>query len=207
LILRNIRTEIVGTALLRNRYAEGGSEMIWASDSEGLTTYVSREWFTLTGQTREEAEGWGWLDVIHPSDRDVALSIVTEANRATAEFTLTFRLRRRSGDYIWAIGAATPSFSPQDGRFLGFLGSVSEAHKLTLTKACGRVGLYRLVPPSPLTQPHSALDIITDHLLMARALAVEAGEDMLRSLIDMSLLETGQRLARAQRAGDGAGLN
>jgi PAS domain S-box-containing protein len=181
--------------------------MIWASDSEGRTTYISPEWLALTGQSREEAEGWGWLAVIHPTDQETVRSIVEEANRAAVDFTVTFRLRRRAGDHIWVVGGATPSFSPQDGRFIGFLGSISEASKLAETEAHGRVGHYRPLPPTPLTQPHSALDLITDHLLMARALAAESGEDMLRSIIDMGLLETGQRLASSHRRGEIISLN
>ncbi|NNM73397.1 PAS domain-containing protein [Enterovirga aerilata] len=181
--------------------------MIWASDSQGRTTYVSPEWLVLTGQSRAEAEGLGWLEVTHPADREIVLAVVEEANRAAADFTITFRLRRRNGDFVWMVGGAMPSFSPQDGRFLGFLGSISEAPKLAASKAHGRVGHYRPLPPSPLTQPHSVLDLIADHLLMARALAAEAGEEMLRSIIDMSLLEAGQRLARCHRERNSSALN
>jgi len=172
--------------------------MIWACAADGQITYVSPEWLALTGQTRAHAESWGWLDAVHPDEREIVRSIVLEASGSATDFTVTFRVRRATGEYVWVEGGAMPSFSPQDGRFLGFLGSVSEAPKLA-AKAGGQVGHYHPLPPTPLTQPHTTLDLITDHLLMARALAAEAGEEMLRSILDMSLLETGQRLAMSQR--------
>jgi PAS domain S-box-containing protein len=173
--------------------------MIWACDAEGRATYLSPEWLRLTGQTRSDAENWGWIEAVHPHDRDVVRSILLEASGAAADFTVTFRVCRNTGEFVWVVGGAMPSFSPQDGKFLGFLGSVSEAPKLASLKATGQVGYYHPLPPTPLTQPHTALDLITDHLLMARSLAADAGEEMLRSIIDMSLLETGQRLAKSQR--------
>jgi PAS domain S-box-containing protein len=173
--------------------------MIWACDADGRARYLSPEWLTLTGQSLKHAQNWGWLEAVHPDDRDIVRSVVLEASRAAADFTVTFRLSRHSGEYVWVIGGAMPSFSPQDGSFLGFLGSLSEAPKLATAKAGGQVGYYRPLPPTPLTQPHTVLDLITDHLLMARALAAEAGEEMLRSILDMGLLETGQRLATSQR--------
>ena len=172
--------------------------MIWACDTQGRATYLSPEWLALTGQTRTQAENWGWLAAVHPDEREVVRSVLVQASGSAADFTVTFRVRRSSGEYIWVLGGAMPSFSPHEGRFLGFLGSISEAPKATAGKAGGQVGYYHPLPPTPLTQPHTALDLITDHLLMARALAAEAGEDMLRSIIDMSLLETGQRLAKSQ---------
>jgi PAS domain S-box-containing protein len=173
--------------------------MIWACDAEGRATYLSPEWLGLTGQTRANAENWGWLEAVHEDDQEVVRAIVLEALGVAADFTVTFRVRRSTGEFVWVVGGAMPSFSPQDGNFLGFLGSVSEAPKLASKKAAGQVGYYHPLPPTPLTQPHTALDLITDHLLMARSLAADAGEDMLRSIIDMSLLETGQRLAKSQR--------
>ena len=172
--------------------------MIWASDAEGHATFVSPEWTALTGQPRDKAEGWGWLEMIHPADRDTARTILTDASRAAAAFTMQFRVRDAAGDHIWVTSGAMPSFSRQDGRFLGFLGSHSETAPPVPEKAQGRVGLYN--PPTSGTagRPNSALEAIADHLLLARAAAAEAGEDMIRSIIDMCLLETGQRLASSQ---------
>ena len=28
------------------------------------------EWRTYTGQSVEQVQGWGWLDALHPDDRD-----------------------------------------------------------------------------------------------------------------------------------------
>lgn len=179
--------------------------MIWAFDRAGKATYVSPEWSSLTGQSRYDAESWGWLDALHPEDRDMVRSTVGSAAREEADFTVAFRLRRAHDGYLWVVGGAAPSFSPQDSRFIGFLGSLSET--ATPENGTGRalVGHFHPPPPTPATPPGSPLEAIADHLLIARALAVEIGEKLLQGLIDISLLEAGQRLASTQRDGNAAG--
>ena len=97
--------------------------MIWTTAPSGYCTYLNRAWYDFTGQTREEAEGFGWLDVTHPDDRARADDAFRSANAARAEFRVEYRLRRGDGTYAWAIDAASPRFD-RDGKFLGYVGSV-----------------------------------------------------------------------------------
>ena len=66
--------------------------MIWACDAEGRATYLSPEWLGLTGQTRANAENWGWLEAVHEDDQEVVRAIVLEALGVAADFTVTFRV-------------------------------------------------------------------------------------------------------------------
>ncbi len=192
---------------MRRSCAICGAKMIWASDAQGRATYLSPEWLTLTGQAVADATGWGWLTMVHPDDRETVRAAVSEASRAASAFTVTYRLFGPDGGHIWVTGGAMPSFSPQDGRFLGFLGSLSQAPCAEKPGAESRVQIFDPPPPGTLSGGRESLDLIADHLLIARALAARAGEEMLRSIIDVSLLETGQRLARSERSCRDAALN
>ncbi|HEY5870328.1 MAG TPA: PAS domain-containing protein, partial [Candidatus Tectomicrobia bacterium] len=44
------------------------SSMVWGTAPDG-DTIDNPEWRTFTGQSVEEAQGWGWLEVLHPDDR------------------------------------------------------------------------------------------------------------------------------------------
>lgn len=46
--------------------ADDAPVMIWVTDESGSDTYHSRLWLETTGQTAEEAQEFGWADVIHP---------------------------------------------------------------------------------------------------------------------------------------------
>ena len=97
--------------------------MMWVTDPGGYCTYLNRGWYEFTGQTPEQAEGFGWLKAAHPDDKADADRIFREANAARAPFRLEYRLRRADGCYRWMLDAAAPRFG-EDGSFLGYVGSV-----------------------------------------------------------------------------------
>ena len=43
---------------------------IWTTDAEGRHNYFSRRWYKYSGATPEESLGEGWLQFIHPDDRE-----------------------------------------------------------------------------------------------------------------------------------------
>lgn len=97
--------------------------MVWLSDERGFTTYLNRNWLETTGQREEQALGHGWLDVVHPGDRDVLVARFEEASRSHTTMQAEYRLRRKDGSWAWVIDIGEPRLAP-DGSFLGFAGSV-----------------------------------------------------------------------------------
>ncbi len=112
--------------------ADHAPVMMWVVNESGYCTYLNSRWYQYTGQTPEQAEGYGWLDATHPDDKARATEAFLEALAKQESFRLEYRLRRRDGVYRWAIDAAEPRFSP-DGNFLGYIGSVidiDERHEI-----------------------------------------------------------------------------
>ncbi|MGH9901116.1 MAG: hybrid sensor histidine kinase/response regulator, partial [Pyrinomonadaceae bacterium] len=103
--------------------ADHAPVMVWVTEPDATCTYLSKSWYEFTGQTPETGLGFGWLDATHPDDRDSSGEIFRRANERREAFRLEYRLRRRDGEYRWAIDAAAPRFSPE-GAFLGYVGSV-----------------------------------------------------------------------------------
>jgi PAS domain S-box-containing protein len=103
--------------------ADHAPMMMWVTDPSGYCTYLNRAWYEFTGQTPEQAEGFGWLDATHPDDRAEADRVFREANESRGAFRVEYRLRRHDGAYRWAIDAAAPRFG-DDGEYLGYVGSV-----------------------------------------------------------------------------------
>ena len=97
--------------------------MMWITDTDGYCTYLNRSWYEFTGQSEEEAEGFGWLTAVHPDDSDAAGKTFMTANENQESFRLEYRLRDHTGAYRWAIDAASPRFG-SNGQFLGYIGSV-----------------------------------------------------------------------------------
>ncbi|GAA0579742.1 hypothetical protein GCM10009416_17690 [Craurococcus roseus] len=109
------------------RIADQAPIVLWTTDPTGACTYLNRAWYAYTGQSEAEALGFGWLDAVHPDDRDEAERVFRAANAARGPFRTEYRLRRADGVYRWAIDLARPRFGA-DGEFLGLVGSVIDIH-------------------------------------------------------------------------------
>jgi PAS domain S-box-containing protein len=103
--------------------ADHAPVMVWVTEPDGRCSYLSRSWYAFTGQTPEAGLGFGWMDALHPDDRDAAERAIAAAKAAREPFRLEYRLRRHDGEYRWAIDSAAPRFGPE-GRYLGYVGSV-----------------------------------------------------------------------------------
>ncbi|HUF81560.1 MAG TPA: PAS domain S-box protein, partial [Burkholderiales bacterium] len=105
------------------RMADSVPSMLWVTDPEGRFTYISRHWYEFTGRAPEQDLGLGWLDNIHPQDREAAGANYLRASRNHQPFTLDYRLRRRDGEYWWVVATGAPKFS-EAGVFEGHVGCV-----------------------------------------------------------------------------------
>jgi len=113
--------------------ADAAPAILWVTEPEGACTFLSRGWYEFTGQSEAEALGFGWLEAVHPDDRESSGQIFREANACGESFSLDYRLRRADGEYRWAIDAGKPRFDAA-GKFLGFIGSVIDVHERKLVE-------------------------------------------------------------------------
>jgi PAS domain S-box-containing protein len=88
--------------------AETVPQIVWTADATGWIDWYNHRWYEYTGQTREEAAGWGWQRAYHPEDlprvmQDWPLSI------ATGEpFDMELRIRRSDELFRWFLVRAEP---------------------------------------------------------------------------------------------------
>ncbi|WHZ27745.1 MAG: Two-component system sensor histidine kinase [Nitrospira sp.] len=105
--------------------ADNAPVMAWMTEPDATCSFLSKSWYEFTGQTPETSFGFGWLDAVHPDDRAAARDIFVAANAERKPFRLDYRLRRKDGEYRWAVDAAAPRVDGE-GRFLGYIGSVMD---------------------------------------------------------------------------------
>lgn len=79
----------------------------WRANGDGTTDYVPA-WGELTGQTSEQASGLGWLDAIHPDDRDATLKTWQEAVSQRSSYASDHRIRCADGIYRHILARAAP---------------------------------------------------------------------------------------------------
>jgi PAS domain S-box-containing protein len=103
--------------------ADHAPVMIWVTEADGRCTFLGKTWYDFTGRTPEASLGFGWIDAVHPGDREAARQAFLNANERHTAYSLEYRLRDKNGQYHWVIDAAMPRLADDD-QFLGFIGSV-----------------------------------------------------------------------------------
>ena len=107
--------------------------IIWITQPDGSCSYLNKLWYDYTGQTEEEARGFGWLEVIHPDDKEHAAEIFIKANSAQKPFSRSYRLRNSRGEYRWIADNGSPKFSA-DNVYEGMIGTVVDVHEEKLAE-------------------------------------------------------------------------
>lgn len=116
------RTEVYSTLL------ESIPQIVWTADANGTTNYFNDKWYAYTGLSEEQSLGWGWIDALHPEDRDATTARWTEATtRLGKTYELEYRFRGEDGTYRWHLGRGVP-LKTQDGSVARWFGTCTDIH-------------------------------------------------------------------------------
>ncbi len=74
--------------------------LVWTSGPTGRWTWANRRWTEHTGQPMPASRGLGWLEAVHPDDRDATMAAWRVAD-ATGELRVEHRLRGVDGRHRW----------------------------------------------------------------------------------------------------------
>ncbi|MBW4445206.1 MAG: PAS domain S-box protein [Plectolyngbya sp. WJT66-NPBG17] len=75
------------------------AQAVWMTNAIGEVVEDIPLWCALTGRSEESAKGWGWLDSIHPEDRDRTGAVWLEAVRTGKIYEVEQRIKVASGEY------------------------------------------------------------------------------------------------------------
>ncbi|MCO6050378.1 PAS domain S-box protein [Mesorhizobium sp. RP14(2022)] len=87
---------------------ENWPQAVWETDADGVVVSDSPSWRAYTGQTLEEWLRYGWLNAIHPDDRDHTEQQWREAITERTPVDAEFRLRAPDGGWRWTNVRAAP---------------------------------------------------------------------------------------------------
>lgn len=104
---------VVVNALLQS-VADSIPHLVWSSKPGGDWHYANRRWTEHTGQSVEEANGFGWLDAVHPEERDHVMAAWHQST-SVGELRVEHRLRGRDGTYEWFETRSVPMRGTWDG--------------------------------------------------------------------------------------------
>jgi PAS domain S-box-containing protein len=103
---------------------QAGAQVVWVTGPDGEIAEDSPEWRWITGQTVEEYLSKGWLDAIHPDDRERVEAAWQESIRSGKVFDSRYRVRSRTGSYKHYDVRAVPI--ERDGRIVEWVGASTD---------------------------------------------------------------------------------
>ncbi|MFH0880404.1 MAG: PAS domain-containing protein [Lentisphaerota bacterium] len=96
-------------------YLEVTDQIGWTTDAGGLVADDMPVWRRYTGQSREEIQGWGWLNAIHPEDQERTSREWQEAVRKKRNYETEYRIRRHDGAYRLFLARGVPALNAEGG--------------------------------------------------------------------------------------------
>lgn len=105
--------------------AEDSDILIAVGDESSNAIYFSKAWVDLTGRSMKDLLAFGWVDLVHPEDKERYVNIYLSAFEKRVPFTGEFRVLSKNGDYRWLLAKGPPRFRP-DGSFAGYISSCTD---------------------------------------------------------------------------------
>ncbi len=101
------------------------SQIVWLGDAECRVTQDLPEWRRATGQSFEQTAGYGWMDAIHPEDRERATDLWRWALETKTVYESEHRLRMADDTYRVFANRSVPVLEP-DGRVREWIGTSTD---------------------------------------------------------------------------------
>jgi PAS domain S-box-containing protein len=87
--------------------SESIPQFIWTSSPEGRLDYFSDSVFRFTGYQKKEIIDTGWIDIVHPQERDENVRRWRHSVKTGHDFIMEHRFKRYDGAYRWQLSRAT----------------------------------------------------------------------------------------------------
>jgi two-component system CheB/CheR fusion protein len=105
---RALETSLREQASQLRQMAESLPNLMWGARPDGSCDFVSGQWERYTGVPETEQLGYGWLELVHPEDRDRVRDEWRASIKTGKELDVEMRFRGRSGHYRWFNSRSVP---------------------------------------------------------------------------------------------------
>ncbi|MBW4676221.1 MAG: PAS domain-containing protein [Desmonostoc geniculatum HA4340-LM1] len=110
----------------RYRYLSNAMpQLVWICNPQGECEHVNERWYEFTGQSVEEAMGFGWTKTIHPDDTEAAMAGWTQALQTGELYQQEIRYQKRDGSSSWHLVRGVP-IKNQQGSIIKWFGTSTD---------------------------------------------------------------------------------
>lgn len=98
---------------------------IWTADPQGTIFYFNQFVFSYSGLSINELEKDGWMQIVHPEDREENVKHWMESIATGNDFLQEHRFRKEDGTYRWQLSRAVPQ-RDEDGKIMMWVGTSTD---------------------------------------------------------------------------------
>lgn len=106
---------------------------IFRSNIQGYCLYVNQRWCQISGLTFQQAQQDGWVQALHPHDRERVFTQWYRCVQDELPFQAEYRFIRPDGVVTWVYGQAIPERGLK-GELTGYLGSITDVNESKLVE-------------------------------------------------------------------------
>jgi two-component system NarL family sensor kinase len=117
--------------------------ILFAAGPDGCCSYVNRRFYDFTDMPSGSALGFGWMQAVHPKDRERVMKCLVEPTNADGVVLSELRLRNAQGRYRWFLVRLRPERDPY-GRIVNWFGSSTDIDHVKQAEGALRVANRRL---------------------------------------------------------------
>ncbi len=111
--LKQAQDALAASERLYRTLTETLPHVIWLADAEGQVTFLNQAWYRLTGLSKEESLGSGWVSAVHPDDVDDLLAKWEHAYKHGEDYRGECRFRAADGSLRILAFIGTPVYDEQ----------------------------------------------------------------------------------------------
>jgi PAS domain S-box-containing protein len=158
---------------------------IFRTNHDGYTTYLNPKYLELTGLSAEEALGFGWINALHPDDREILkdkwLSDIQSQKTSCAEY----RFLKPDKSIVWVIWNAVPE--RYDNEITGYIGTITNITERKLAEVDLHIALTKYKTlfecfPLGITVSDEMGNILETNPTAEKLLSVSQDEQMQRNI-------------------------
>lgn len=134
-IIRDITTQKLNERLIKESeqkfrlLADSMPQFIWISDVLGNLNYFNQTVFDYSGLSPEQINEGGWLQIIHPDDREENIKQWQYAISTGEPFFFEHRFQHKDGEYRWQLSRAVPQ-KDENGKIQMWVGTSTDIDEI-----------------------------------------------------------------------------
>lgn len=127
LVLEKVNADLAQKNQELDAIVQTAPDIIFSRQPDGGREYISSRFYEYTGALAGSAIGFGWLDYVHPDDKEPSVAHWMRCVQSGEMYESEYRLLGADAKYRWFRARAVP-LRDQEGNILKWYGTCSDIH-------------------------------------------------------------------------------